>query len=211
MAEPALSTSVSAPAEGDNESKSGGGSSYALAYARFPAPTTFDFFTERYYHQYLFEDCKKVPGNNVRVLQHSNGICVVCLDPSHIAIAAVKANPELRIASVVFGSGRNSHDIATGNVKVTGRKKKNAMLCQADMRICTVTLSDGTVYTIPTCLNGHLLELNPEVASHPWLAASAPMAEGFLAIISPSLRNDFSAMKKVWTATGGDAAGEDGD
>lgn len=178
-------------------------------YAWGAPPTTFDYFTERYYHQYRIDDCKKTPGNHVRLLQHSNGLCVVCVDPDHAALEALKRDPQLRIASIVFGSGRGNNQLSPENLNVVGKKKKNALICQVDTKLCTLTLSDGSAFALPACLNGFLLELNASLTASPWLVAAAPTAEGYLAIVNPSPKNDFSAMRKVWTATGGDAQGDD--
>ncbi|CCW66474.1 unnamed protein product [Phytomonas sp. Hart1] len=177
-----------------------------------PPPTSFDYFTARYYNHYLFEDCKKVPGNSVRLLQHSNGLCILCVDPSHAALQALRtAAPTLSLLSVVFGSGRGNSNIAAGSIGVVGKKKKNAIVCQVETKLCTLMLSDGSSYSIPACLNGFVIELNENLMANPWLVATAPTTEGFLAVINPSAKNDFTGMKKIWTATGGDLCVEEQD
>ncbi|CCW60720.1 unnamed protein product [Phytomonas sp. EM1] len=179
-----------------------------------PTPTTFEYFTERYYHQYLFEDCKKIVGNNIRLMLHSNGLCVLCVDPSHVALQAIRSAPpeqKLSVRSVVYGSGRGNSNIATGSIGVVGKKKKNAAVCQVETKMCTLTLSDGTSYPIPACVNGFVLELNENLMKEPWMIASAPTVEGFIAVINPSAKNDFTGIKKLWTATGGDHCIEEGD
>lgn len=176
-----------------------------------PAPTTFEYYTERYYCQYLVPDCKGTPGNHVRVLQHSNGLCVVCVDPSHTALAALRQNQDLRIASVEFGSGRENSGLSPDRLHIVGKRKKNAFVAQVETKLCTLTLSDGTAFVIPACVNGFLLELNAALLTSPWLVAAAPTTEGYLAVVNPTVKNDFGAMEKLWTATGGDAPGEDED
>ncbi|KAG5467961.1 hypothetical protein LSCM4_01048 [Leishmania orientalis] len=180
------------------------------SYVPLPPPTTFDYFTERYYHQFRVRDCKKVKGNDCRLLQHSNGLCVLCLDLNHEVVrrcAAVDAG--VTVAKVEFFKGRTA--ITPESIQVVGKRKKNALVCQNDTKLCVVVLSDGMEYTIPACVNGFVLELNAALLEQPWMVAAAPTAEGYLAIINPSSKADFSGCENIWTATGGDAAGEEDD
>lgn len=177
------------------------------SYVRAPLPTSFDYFTERYYHQYCIRDTKKTPGNNCRILQHSNGMCVLCVDSSHALVQRCAADASLTVSKVEFFKGRTP--ITPESIQVVGKKKKNALVCQNDTKLCGISLSDGTEFTIPACVNGFVLELNALVVEQPWMVAAAPTAEGYLALINPTSKADFSGYDKVWTATGGDAAGED--
>ncbi|RNF21968.1 hypothetical protein TcG_02683 [Trypanosoma cruzi] len=177
-------------------------------------PQTFDYFTERYYHQYVVRNCKGVEDNNCRLLVHSNGLCVLCVDGSHAAIQSHRkglcTDEELdashpRIESVTFGSGRGNAKLAPQNVCLLGNRKKNATKCQEDTNICVITMTDGTLYKIPACVAGFVLELNPAVQERPELLATAPHVEGFIAVISPNYNKlDLGKYQKVWEATGGD-------
>ncbi|RNF07044.1 hypothetical protein TraAM80_03678 [Trypanosoma rangeli] len=183
-------------------------------------PSSFDYFTERYYHQYVVRNCKGVENNNCRLLVHSNGLCVLCLDGSHAAIQAhrratsmdgelVPSHP--RIESVTFGSGRGNAKMAPERICVVGKRKKNAVICQEDTNICVIAMTDKTVYKIPACLAGFVLELNPAVQDRPELLATAPTVEGFIAVISPNYKKvDLIKYIKVSEATGGDVI-EDND
>ncbi|KPA82406.1 hypothetical protein ABB37_03482 [Leptomonas pyrrhocoris] len=177
------------------------------SYVRAPPPQSFDYFTERYYHQYCIRDTKKTPGNNCRILQHSNGMCVLCVDSSHVLVQKCAADPATTVTKVEFFKGRTA--ITPESIQVVGKKKKNALVCQNDTKLCGIALSDGTEYTIPACVNGFVLELNATVMEQPWVVAAAPTTEGYLAVINPTSKADFSGYDKVWTATGGDAAGEE--
>lgn len=179
------------------------------SYVRCPLPSSFDYFTERYYHQFCIRDTKKTPGNNCRILQHSNGICVLCIDSSHVLVQRCTEDPTVTVVKVEFFKGRTP--ITPESIQVVGKKKKNALVCQNDTKLCGILLSDGTEYTIPACVNGFVLELNSTLVAQPWMVAAAPTTEGFLALINPTSKADFSGYDKVWTATGGDAAGEDDD
>ncbi|KAG5468368.1 hypothetical protein LSCM1_02348 [Leishmania martiniquensis] len=180
------------------------------SYVPLPPPTTFDYFTERYYHHFSIRNCKKVKGNDCRLLQHSNGLCVLCLDPNHDLVRrCAAADAGLTVAKVEFFKGRSA--ITPESIHVVGKRKKNALVCQTDTKLCVIVLSNGLEYTIPACINGFVLELNATLLEQPWMVAVAPTAEGYLAIINPSPKADFSTCENVWTATGGDAAGEGDD
>eukprot|EP00796_Vickermania_ingenoplastis_P007345 gene7345-5179_t len=172
-----------------------------LQLASSPFPSTFDYATARYYTHYIFRDCKKVAGNNIRILQHSNGLAVVTLDPSHAAVTAGLEG----IDRIEFGSSRNKAGGSNPSaINVVGKRKKNAMICHADMRLCTIFLKDGQVFPIPACVNGFILEFNNLILQQPQLAVHAPSCEGFIAIVDVNTKNNFSEMEKVWTATGGE-------
>ncbi|GET92387.1 hypothetical protein, conserved [Leishmania tarentolae] len=200
---------------GDAPAADGSGATEAAAtvdwsYVTLPSSTTFDYFTERYYHQFSIRDCKKVKGNDCRILQHSNGLCVLCLDPNHEVVRrCAHADAVVTVAKVSFFKGRTA--IVPEDIQVVGKKKRNAVVCQNDTKLCGIVLSDGTEYAIPACVNGFVLELNATLLEQPWMVAVAPTSEGYLAIINPSAKADFSGYEKVWTATGGDTVGEDED
>ncbi|RNC53057.1 hypothetical protein TcCL_ESM09652 [Trypanosoma cruzi] len=85
------------------------------------------------------------------------------------------------------------------------KRKKNATKCQEDTNICVITMTDGTLYKIPACVAGFVLELNPAVQERPELLVTAPHVEGFIAVISPNYNKlDLGKYQKVWEATGGD-------
>ncbi|AAZ10743.1 Pestivirus Npro endopeptidase C53, putative [Trypanosoma equiperdum] len=184
-----------------------------VACAAAPKPSTFDYFTERYYHQYVVKNCKGVEGNNCRLLVHSNGICVLCLDETHRVVRAAKSSAgavETNVASVVFGSGRGNSQLSSGSIHVVGKRKKQAAVCQVDTKICIITMSDGTVYHIPACVDGFVLELNSALQQHPNLLLDAPTAEGYIALISPNYSKvKFSEFTKLSAPTGGDVVEEE--
>lgn len=167
-----------------------------------PFPTTFDYAIQRYYTQYIIRNCKNIEGNNCRLLQHSNSIIVLTLDPSHIALREGAA----QLDKISFGSSRSQGTVFPSPIKVVGKRKKNAMICHADMRMCTITLKDGSVFPIPACVNGFVLEFNELLIQHPELLVQVPLGEGFLAVIDANTKNNFQEMEKVWTATCGESS-----
>ncbi|ORC93721.1 uncharacterized protein TM35_000015980 [Trypanosoma theileri] len=191
-----------------------------LSYTVDAKPSTFEYYTERYYHQYLVKNCKGVENNNCRLLVHSNGLCILCIDESHAAVRSCRekkvtaeendSGVNLHIASVTFGSGRGNSKMTPEGVRVVGKRKKNAIICQEDTKVCVVTMSDGTVYNIPACIDGFVLELNAAVQERPSLLVEAPVTEGYIAIISPNhSKVNYSKYIKISTATGGDIMDED--
>lgn len=184
-----------------------------------PFPVTFNGVTKRYFTHYLIRDCKKITNNNCRLLQHSNSLIVLSLDPSH---AAVIAGPN-QLDRIEFGSSRKSngrsdvehqsttHKKAFSPINVIGKRKKNALVCHKDMRLCTIYMKNGDVFPIPACVNGFVLEFNAILFEHPELVLHCPLSEGFLCIIDTNTSNNFSMMEKVWSATGGEAMIEEED
>ncbi|KAH9577419.1 hypothetical protein LSM04_005093 [Trypanosoma melophagium] len=190
-----------------------------LFYTVDAKPSTFDYYTERYFHQYLVKNCKGVENNNCRLLVHSNGLCILSIDESHAAVRSCQKNVmieenasgvNLHITSVTFGSGRGNSRMTPEGIRVVGKRKKNAIICQEDTKICVLTMSDGTVYNVPACIDGFVLELNAAIQERPALLVEAPTTEGYIAIISPNQHKvNFSKFIKVSTATGGDIMDED--
>nr|CCC90020.1 conserved hypothetical protein [Trypanosoma congolense IL3000] len=188
-------------------------------YVVAPKPSTFDYFTERYYYQYVVKGCKGVEGNNCRLLVHSNGICVLCLDETHVAVeaagvaAAAKSGGAAEngtVASVVFGSGRGNSQISSGNIHVSGKRKRHAAICQADTNICLITMTSGAVYRVPACVDGFVLELNSALQQHPNLVTHAPTTEGYIALISPNYSKvRFGDFTRLSVPTGGDVVEDD--
>lgn len=183
-----------------------------LEMARTPFPTSFDCVSKRYFTHYIVRDCKKVKNNNCRLLQHSNSLIVLTLDPSHTAVVA---GPDA-LDHIEFGSSRRPKENTSENqpnlqsrsfspIQVVGKRKKNAVTCHEDMRLCTIYMKNGDFFHIPACVNGFVLEFNELLINHPELLLQCPLSEGFLAIISVKTSNNFAAMEKVWTATGGEA------
>lgn len=198
------------------------GTETALVVPNFPSscphPKAFTFFTERYFSQYIIRDCKGIKGNHVRLLLHSNGLCVVCIDPSNVLCQ--------KSAKIKQLSHSTKKDRA-GPIKVQGKRKKNALLCQRDMVVCFVDLdavdsensndeaNAGPVTAtrqirVPACVDGLILEINPYLVKRPQLLQEAPLTEGFIAIVNPHAKMNFDEYEKLSSATSGEmSAGVD--
>lgn len=110
------------------------------------SPLGFAFFTKRYFSQYMVRDAKGQVGNNIRFLLHSNGLCVVCLDPSHIVIQTeLRLRKEagkqgLCLAGINFESYRSgqARDRRDQSDRITGKQKKGALYLQDVATLCTL-------------------------------------------------------------------------
>jgi hypothetical protein len=169
-----------------------------------PKPTTFVYFTERYFSQFVVRNCKQVEGNNVRLLLHSNGLCVMCLDPSHAVISE-----KLRVTQLSHSIRRGPQFQDRSPIKTQGKRKKHAMLCQRDMVLLFIETDCGRSFRVPACVDGVVLEINQYLVQRPQLVVESPTVEGFVAIINPYAKMDFGAYEKVITATNGELYGEE--
>ncbi|EPY32314.1 hypothetical protein STCU_02873 [Strigomonas culicis] len=64
---------------------------------------------------------------------------------------------------------------------------------------------------MPACINGFVLELNARLVEQPELLVTAPLMEGFLAVINPSAKTTLAAFKKIHAATSGETLLEEGE
>lgn len=122
-------------------------------------PRHFAYFTKRYFTQFLVRDVKGVPGNNVRLLLHSNNICIVCLDPSH----ALFTDPTVgTITNVYTGFKRHGkfHDRNVQQNSVAGKRKKNALFVDGGTNLLGFDTSGGQSFRIGSVVRGWLLEVN---------------------------------------------------
>ena len=162
----------------------------------FRTPKTFTYFTERYFSQFLVKNCKNVAGNNVRLLLHSNNLCLLCLDPSHELITK-----QMTITSLSHAPKRSSSKVDREHIKVQGKRKKNGVICQKDTCLCHIETTQGIEFRIPACIDGHVLEINPLLVRRPSLLLEAPMTEGFIAIINPRAETSFDGFEKLSVCT----------
>ena len=137
---------------------------------------------------------------------HSNNLCVMCLDPSHVALQA----PAGGVSSVSYdvkrdGKTRNRGD-AVG--AIVGKKKKNALRCQKDMTLALVTTQSGDAYKICPCIDGSVLEMNSNLPRCPMLLQQATTTEGYIAVINADVHTDFAKFKLISRATGSTAEEE---
>lgn len=112
------------------------------------------------------------------VLQHSNKICVITVAPSH---------PLLQCKQIVKVNFQVSTKVNRLDNKVSGKGKKGAQHLQPESLICEVTSSDGSKYSLYSCIRGKLVEVNEKLVTNPQLLLEKPQTEGYLAVVLPKL------------------------
>ncbi|CAN6561085.1 unnamed protein product [Malus baccata var. baccata] len=115
------------------------------------------------------------PGHDQYIYRHANGLCVIGLAPTHVAL-----KEEGGITAVDFNVGKSDRS----GIKVTGKRKKNAQHLESNSALCKVCTNDAT-YIVRCCVKGSLLEVNDRLIKQPDLLNSAVDREGYIAIIMP--------------------------
>ena len=159
-----------------------------------PFPVSFPYFIFRYYSHYVVRDVRGIVGNHLRLMLHTNGICILCVDPEH----AVCQSGSPPIANISFNTkrGRNA-DLVDAVQRVKGKHKRNAVQCNANMLILTITLENQLEYTVPACVDGCVLEINTRIRDCPSLLSSRPLTDGYVAILNPRPSTRFEAFTLV--------------
>mmetsp|Transcript_45748 Transcript_45748/g.106897 ORF Transcript_45748/g.106897 Transcript_45748/m.106897 type:complete len:253 (-) Transcript_45748:2033-2791(-) len=121
------------------------------------------------------------------VYNHSNGVVLVGLAPSHPALQGTR-----RVVAVRFDGGKR--DVSKSEVK--GKRKRGGMFMGAHDRLCDVDCDDGTSYTLRACVRGHLVEVNERLAAEPELIAS-PRGDSYVAVFIPKEGDRITGDKAV--------------
>lgn len=129
---------------------------------------------ETNFARYFATDFMK-PGHDQYVYRHANGLCVIGIAPTHVALQA-----EGGVTSVDFNVGKSDRS----EFKVSGKRKKNAQHFQTNSILCNVSCGDAT-YTIRCCVKGSLLEVNNRLIQNPGLLNMSADREGYIAIVMP--------------------------
>ncbi|XP_020519110.1 protein Simiate isoform X7 [Amborella trichopoda] len=90
-------------------------------------------------------------------------LCVIGLAPTHASLS------EGGVTSVDFNVGKSDRS----EIKVTGKRKKNAQLLEPNSALCKVYASDN-IYIARCCIKGSLLEVNNRLIKEPGLLNSSP-------------------------------------
>lgn len=115
------------------------------------------------------------PGHDQYVHRHANGLCVIGLASTHVAF-----KDQGGVTSVDFNVGKSDRS----EIKVTGKRKKNAQHFESNTALCKVITSDAS-YIVRCCVKGSLLEVNERLIKQPELLNSSADREGYVAIIMP--------------------------
>lgn len=116
------------------------------------------------------------PGHDQYIYCHANGLCVIGIAPTHLALSEEKG-----VSSVDFNVGKSDRS----EIKVTGKRKRNAQHLHPDSALCNVC-ANGNIYIVRCCVKGSLLEVNNRLMKHPDLLNFSADREGYIAIIMPN-------------------------
>lgn len=172
--------------------------SAAPAYPTCVMPSGFNFYLTRYYSHYLVPNAKGFAGNHLRILQHSNHLIVLCVDPTHAALS--ERHTITRVHHDVRRGGK-LRDRLDAPTKLVGKRKRNAMYCQEETVLAIIETADGTEFRIPATINGIVLEINPNISRDPTLIKRCPVSEGFVAVINPRSGTKFDGYTLISTMT----------
>ncbi|CAO2041297.1 unnamed protein product [Urochloa humidicola] len=103
------------------------------------------------------------PGHDQYVYRHPNGLCVVGLAPAHVVF-----KEEGGITTVDFNVGKSDRS----EMKVTGKRKRNAQHLQENSALCKVCVNDKS-FVVRCCVKGSLLEINDRLIKQPDLLNTA--------------------------------------
>lgn len=115
------------------------------------------------------------PGHDQYVYRHANGLCVIGMALTHVALQA-----EGGVTSVDFNVGKSDRS----EFKVTGKRKKNAQHFQPNSILCNVYSGDSP-YIVRCCVKGSLLEVNTRLIQNPGLLNTSADRDGYIAIVMP--------------------------
>lgn len=135
--------------------------------------------TERYFTPRFVLNASGIEGEDHCVLFHSNKICIVTLAPSHPVLAQQKTVTKLDF--------QVSTKVDRSKNKVSGKGKHGAQFLQTNSTLCFVECSDGSRYSVCSCVQGKLVEVNENLLTSPGLLTSHPTAEGYIAIVLPNI------------------------
>lgn len=132
-------------------------------------PTVVErFFSKHYY-------CRDNAVDEVHtILHHSNRICLIGLDISHVAV-------KKGIKSINFDVGNCDRS----KNQVSGKGKRGAMNLQPSSMLAIVTCNDDSEYKVVSCITGKLVEINERLGNNPELIGKD--GYGYVAIVLPKM------------------------
>ncbi|XP_076886217.1 uncharacterized protein LOC143536013 [Bidens hawaiensis] len=116
------------------------------------------------------------PEHDQYIYRHANGLCVIGLAAGYVAF-----KDEGGITAVDFNVGKSNRS----EIKVTGKRKRNAQQFESNTALCKVCTTNDTFYIVRCCIKGSLLEVNERLIKQPELLKSSADREGYIAIIMP--------------------------
>jgi hypothetical protein len=151
----------------------------------------FQSVTQRYYTPRFCVDGGGKPGEDHCVLFHSNRICLITLALSHPILRERK-----EIRKFDFQVSNNVDRLKN---RVSGKGKHGAQLLQPHSPLCYIECEDSSKYTVQSCVKGKLVEMNDALIENPKLLIEKPDAEGYIAILIPSISNSNQQREELLT------------
>ncbi|XP_071055349.1 protein Abitram-like [Onthophagus taurus] len=129
-----------------------------------------------YEHKY----CKKISSVDERIYQrvsfHTNRICLLSLADDH---PILKDNKKIEKINFEVSNVNRLDNV------VLGKGKKGGQKLQPHNALCYIKCNDGETYTIYSCVEGKLIEVNKQLISNPELIKFYPVSNGYIALILP--------------------------
>lgn len=140
---------------------------------------------ERYYTKYYYFRNANINEAHT-LLSHSNGINLIGLADTHIAI-------KKGIKSISFNVG----NFDRSKNQVSGKGKRGAMNLQATSCLAVITCTDDSVYRVSSTITGKLVEVNERLLLNPQLIGQD--GHGYIAIVLPKLEKCKEQLNKLVT------------
>lgn len=132
-------------------------------------PPVVDRFFTKYYC--LANDCRD---ECHKVLVHSNRICLIGFDSSHVAVRK-------GIKSINFDIGNCDRS----KNQVSGKGKRGGMNLQPQSTLAIITCVDDSEYKVISTITGKLIEVNERLLEQPQLIGVD--GDGYIAVVLPKL------------------------
>lgn len=123
-------------------------------------------------------------GEDTAIARHRNGICVLCLSPSHPVVRL-----GLPVKSVTY---RDNIDRP-----VSGKRKRGGTLLHPDSKVAEVECENGRVFSVRASVKGVLVEVNAALSRRPELVRSKPLTDGYIAIVLPAQHERANAPRNL--------------
>lgn len=140
---------------------------------------------ERYYTKYYYFRNDDINEAHT-LLHHSNGISLVGLADTHIAV-------KKGIKSLSFDIG----NFDRSKNQVSGKGKRGAMHLQATSCLAIITCEDDSTYRVSSTIQGKLIEVNERLLSNPKLIGQD--GHGYIGIVLPKLEKCKEQLEKLAT------------
>lgn len=146
--------------------------------------------SERYYTPRYRVDYEQ-KGNDFCVLFHSNRICVLTLALTHSILIEKK-----QIEKIDY---QVSPKVDRLNNTMSGKGKRGAQILTPTSVIFYVNCTDGSKFSIYSCVPGKLIEVNEQLINNPNLMVEKPLDQGYLAIVLPPTRGSARYKEELLT------------